>query len=130
MREVGVDTPMEIGGIDVDLKYTCNFEKALYLAASAVLAVWPDGVIEDSDTSKVLALNDLIGGGKQEVFVFRDRSAMASWTENGWTPGNANLMVHLLTFPNGYFTCVVEDPHEPELQRIITDVQSAITRKN
>ena len=117
---------MELGGIDTDIRSTCDFERALHIAASAILVRWPQGVIEDPDTSALLAPADLIGGGRHEVFVFRDRPARDSWTEHGWTRDNANLMIHLLAFPDGIVTCVVEDPQEPELRVILDGVREAV----
>lgn len=121
---------MMIGGCDITLHSSYLTEDLIYHAAVAILGIWKHGVIEDANSeNKLLQPNDLFGGVYKEVFVFKNLSSQRSWTEHGWTDGNCKSMIHLLSeVLTGELTCVVEDPKDPELERIIEAITIAISK--
>jgi hypothetical protein len=85
-------------------------------------------VIDDanSESKGYISLESLRGSGIHEVFIFRNRSAAASWGFLGWSPSNCKDMIHVLANHENEVTLVVETTRDPELAKIVQAVRDAV----
>lgn len=62
-----------IGGQDIEIESPHFVGETLYRATRSILELWPEGVIQDANSSDLLKPEDLLEGNLSEVFVFRDK---------------------------------------------------------
>ena len=117
---------MMIGGQDIEIETRHSVGESLYRAVQSILEIWPEGVIQDSNSSDLLKPEDLLSGSLSEVFVFRDKPNLDSWDKDGWTELNCKSMISIIMYDDGTFTCVLEDANDAELGRILDGIRYSV----
>lgn len=114
------------GGVDVEILTTYPEDESIGHAVQSVLSIWKHGVVEDSETSRLLRVDELTD--LQSVFVFKDRFAWGAWTNHGLTKRYARSMIIVTLYNGGVVTCTVYDPEDTETKQILASVQDGLLR--
>lgn len=112
---------MMIGGTDIIIETKLAHETRLHHVVMVILRIWPNAVIEDSNTGKLLLLEECFG--KNELFVYKDIKMKKSWDKYGWTPYNCESMISLCSTENLMFL-VVENENDTDIINIVNQLKN------
>lgn len=92
------------GGVDPE------WERSMLLG---VFALWPESVLEDTETDGAVPLHQIVPGElPSEFFIYKSPQWLASWDADGATEENANTMIHFLLNGESVTWVIAESPDD------------------
>ena len=95
-------------------------------AIRVVLASWQEAVVENAETGELLG-RGFVGVRElpNEVLIYKNADAQRSWSADGATPKNANLMIHVMRGVDS-MTIVVDEPSEAEMSALVSAIRDHV----
>ena len=116
-----------IGGVDVNFPTDLPSARALDVAVRAVRLHWKNAVFQSGSTGLLLDRYASIPFAQlNEVFVYRDEAAFASWARLGADPSHDNQMIHLASRREGRLTAVVDDDEAAAMCNVLQSIGDAL----